>query len=764
MQKNKGMGEEILLSREEKVAVEDKFNKLMEICVRVDPAADTMLIRKALDVAIHAHRFQRRKTGEPYIYHPIEVAQIVCDEMKLDGTSVLCALLHDVVEDNEKDYPIERIQDIFGSEIGFIVTGLTKIRKLQFDHMKVSRETETIQKMVWTIPQDIRVIFIKIADRLHNMRTLHGMSVNKQIEKTAETLHIYAPLAHRLGLYNVKVELEDLGMDYCEHKVYALLKAKSNVRDKEMNGLLKIFKNAVEGRLNEMGFECRFDIRKKSLYTVWKTMNELHLTFDEVYNYSAFRVIFKENGSFPLRQQAFLILSVLSDIYTAKSDSWKDHIKKPMGTGFQAMMIDLMGISSRWTEVQIIPESLSGFADAGYKLSQRFDPKKTVQTELDAWIETVEQQHFEGLDIYRAVDNFQIGLEASLIGCITPKGKLVYIRKGSTVLDFAYHIHSDLGDHCVGATVNLKNENINYVLQDSDQINILTSPLQRPQKEWINIAQTVRARDKIRDYYKKQEKNNISKGRTLFVDFIAENKLDLTEIQKQSLIAKMDCSNEDQFYLKIGEEGLNSKEMLKELRSEQPSILSLQYWIPTNLFGLKDNPLTPVPKAEARNEFDPKIPLHTDQINKFTFGTCCHPIAGEDAVAYREADGNISIHVALCNEALRISAGYGQKLVKIIWGRTDRFVSQRTLEVMGSDNIGIVSDVTNGLSSELVVNISRIHFEAYNGVFRGWVEINVQDNQKLKVVIDRLKKVKHVSSVRLIPQKDFVFPYKENNI
>ena len=757
------MDEEILLSREESEAVENKFRKMMEICVRVDPGADTVLIRKALDVAIHAHRFQRRKTGEPYIYHPIEVSQIVCEEMKLDGTSVLCALLHDVVEDNEKDYPIERIQDLFGAEIGFIVTGLTKIRKLQFDHLKVSRETETIQKMVWTIPQDIRVIFIKIADRLHNMRTLHGMTVNKQIEKTAETLHNYAPLAHRLGLYSVKVELEDLGMEYCEHKVYSVLKAKSNVRDKEMNALLIVFRNTVEGRLNEMGFECKFDIRKKSLYTVWRTMNEHHLTFDEVYNYSAFRVIFKDNGSLPLRQQAFLILSVLSDIYTAKSESWKDHIKKPMGTGFQAMMIDLMGISSRWTEVQIIPESLSGYADAGYKLSQRFDSSKIVKTELDAWIETVEQQHFEGLDIYRAVDNFQIGLEASQIGCITPKGKLVYIRKGSTVLDFAYNIHSDLGDHCAGATVNLRSENITYVLQDSDQINILTSPLQRPQKEWINIAKTVRAKDKIRDYFKKQEKNNISRGRTLFVDFISENKLEVTELQKQALFEKMDCDNEEQFFLKIGEEGLNSKEMLKELKGEQPSIMSLQYWIPSSLFGPKESSLAPVVRSVA-SEFDPKKPLYTDNISRFTLGACCHPMAGEDAVAYREADGNISIHAALCNEALRISAGYGQKLVKIIWGRTDRFVSQRTLEIMGSDNIGIVNDVTNELSSELIVNISRIHFEAYNGVFRGWVEINVQDTQRLTMIIERLKRVKHVSAVRLIPQKDFVFPYKENNI
>jgi len=755
------MDKEILLSLEEREIVEEKFSKMLEICLRIDPNADVAVIRKAMDVAMHAHRFQRRKTGEPYIYHPIEVAQIVCEEMKLDGTSVICALLHDVVEDNEKDYPSEKIEEIFGNDIAFIVSGLTKIRKLQFNHKKVSRETETIQKMVWTIPKDIRVIFIKIADRLHNMRTLYGMGENKQIEKTAETLHIYAPLAYRLGLYSIKVELENLGLEYCEPIVFKELKAKSDERDQQMEWLLAQFKSKVEGKLEELGFRCEFDIRKKSLYTVWKNMNQDHQLFDDAYNYSAFRVIFDDEGPLPTRQQAFIILSVLTQLYFPKAESWLDHLKTPMGNGFQAMMIDLMGIWNKWVEVQIVPKSMLEYADAGYKLSQLFDPSRTVKTDLDLWIETVEQQHHKYSDIYRSVDNFQIGLEASVICCITPKGMPVYMRKGATVLDFAYHIHSELGDQCTGATVNYKNEGIDYVLQNADQINILYSSAQHPLKEWINIAKTVRAKDKIRDYFKKLEKYNTGLGRSLFIDFQRENKLDVTDEQMQALLLTYGCASEEQFYMKVGEEGINTKELLKELKGESTPIMSIPNWILGSLFGSKESSPPPVPKI-LNADFDPKKPLNTDSIERFTFANCCHPIAGEDAVAYKEDDGNISIHTALCDEAIRISAGYGQRLVKLIWGKTDRFVSQRTLEIMGSDNIGIVNNVTSALSSELNVYMSRIHFEAFTGVFRGWIEINVQDSTKLKLIVEKLKKIKHVSNVRQIPPKDDVFPFKEN--
>jgi GTP pyrophosphokinase len=734
---------------DEERQIKTYFELLLRSCPRSQKPEAQERIKKAFRVAHHAHRYQRRKTGEPYIFHPLEVAMIVGNEIKLGTTSVVCAILHDVVEDNPDEYSIEKIRELFDEKTAFIVESLTKIRKL--DNEKISKQSKNFINMLLSIPKDIRVIFIKIADRLHNLRTLDGMIENKQSEKSAETLFIYAPLAHRLGLYNIRSELENLSFKYREPEKYDELVQLVAETQGKRNDLFEEFTHPVRELLIKEGFKFTLNDRNKSLYTTYQLMKKKGIPFEELHNFSAIRIIFEPKENVSERIQCYHIYAVVTGIYPAKCESLRDNVDQPRTNGFEALIVDVMGGNGNWIEVQIMSKRMNELADRGYAAREYFNKNNIHKIIFDNWICSITEQLDNcdniTLDI---LDDFQLNLFSSEIYIFTPKGEIRQLPQGATALDFAFSIHQEIGLHAVQARINYQIKSIDTPLNSHDQVEIITSDKQLPEPKWLSYVKTGKAKSILKKYYNTGNENLIRKGKDILEKSIYSLNISLTDEVINKLVKAFACFDMNELYFKIGENSISTGKIKNELKKE--SLRILPYIIPYFLSSRTKQ----APFQVETKRFDGKRPLEFNpDLMKYSLGSCCNPLANESAIGHLEPDGSFTIHESNCSKAIWLGSNDGEFVVNIKWTKKTNVSFLKRIELKGIDRPRLIFDISSSLSQELNINIKSMSISTKDGSFEGHLDIFVYDKKHLKDVTERLKKVESVNHVKIIDIIDY---------
>ncbi|MCK5028486.1 MAG: bifunctional (p)ppGpp synthetase/guanosine-3',5'-bis(diphosphate) 3'-pyrophosphohydrolase [Bacteroidales bacterium] len=736
---------------DEDAYAEEQYNDLILSCSKHVKVKDIKLIRKAFDLAKESHKGIKRKSGEPYITHPIAVAKIVTSEIGLGATSIACALLHDVVEDTE--YTIEDIDHFFGEKIAAIIDGLTKISGV-FDKQS-SLQAENFRKMLLTLSDDVRVILIKIADRLHNMRTLDSMPANKQLKIAGETIYLYAPLAHRLGLYAIKTELEDLSLKYRHLNVFEEITTKIQINEKKRQQEINRFSLPIIEKLEENNIEFDINGRPKSIFSIWNKMQNKNIPFEEVYDLMAIRIIFKALNRETEKAQCWQIYSLITDTYTPKPDRIRDWISSPKANGYEALHTTVMGPTGKWVEVQIRSERMDTIAERGFAAHWKYKGDKASESELDKWIKKIrEMLENPNSDALEFLDEFKMNLFSSEIMVFTPKGDLKTLPKYSTTLDFAYEIHSEIGNKAIGAKVNHKLVALNHILRSGDQVEIITSNKQKIQNEWLHQVRTAKAKSSITDAIKAETKDRIKKGKKLLETKLKELKVPPSSRVFRKIIPEYDVSTKDELYSKIGS-GIILLENLKKILKKNTKNKLIRYW------GLQISKSSSSGKSKketntsAKNKkFNYKNPLIIKEItesdnNNILIAKCCSPIPGDDVIGYKKPkDNNITIHKSKCPTAIRLMSSEGNYIVPAKWTSQKFLSSLAKLSLNGIDRIGIAADITTVISNELSVNIRKIFIETHDGIFEGEIELYVHNVNDLNNLIMNISKLKGVDSVK----------------
>ena len=712
------------------------------------------IITRAFNFAKHAHRGVRRNSGEPYIMHPIAVARIVSEEIGLGSTSICAALLHDVVEDTE--YTVEDISNLFGPKVSQIVDGLTKISGGIFGD-KASAQTENFKKLLLTMSEDIRVILIKIADRLHNMRTLKYMAPNKQYKIAGETLYIYAPIAYRLGLNKIKMELENLSFKYEHPEEYAAIEEKLAITQAEREKLFANFTAPIKAKLDEMGVKYTLTGRIKSPYSIWRKMQTKHLAFDEIFDILAVRIIFEPHNPKEEANECFSIYIALSQLYSSHPDRFRDWVNQPKTNGYQALHMTLMSRHGEWVEVQIRSQRMDDIAEQGVAAHWKYKEKGYVEEEevdLNHWLyaikEILDDPQPDAMDF---LDAIKLNLYASEIFVFTPKGEIRTMPQGCTALDFAFSIHSVLGTHCIGAKVNHKLVPMNHVLQSGDQVEVLTSKTQNVKPEWLSMVTTAKAKSKIQAILRREERVAHKEGERLMSEFVEREGLTL-DVHNMARLCRMHGFLEyDQLLMALGRGVVTLGEAERNALKGSSSS--------SNILGRlfrsskKDEPqLSPLNTQSLTSggaqEIDKKRPLIlTDEAlqSSYRMADCCHPIPGDDVLGFIDDGGQIVIHQRKCAKAAKLKAAYGNRIVAAQWSTHKLLYFSVSLCIKGIDGVGVVNQITNVISQELNVNMERILIEAHNGIFDGTIRLRVHDVDDIKVICDNLKKLNNVRSV-----------------
>ncbi|OFY92031.1 MAG: GTP pyrophosphokinase [Bacteroidetes bacterium RIFOXYA2_FULL_33_7] len=747
------MGSNKVLSEAEIQEIEKQYDEIIRVCPRCQSDENKALIRKAFDLACEAHKEMRRKSGEPYIWHPIEVAKIVAEEIGLGTKSVICALLHDVVEDT--DYTIEDMEQQFGPKIASIIDGLTKISHV-FDK-ESSLQAENFRKMLLTLSDDVRVILIKLADRLHNMRTLESMPAYKQIKIAGETLFLYAPLAHRLGLYTVKTELEDLSFKYEQEAVYNDILQKLKETENKRVEYINKFSQPIIDKLNEANIDYTITGRPKSVYSIWKKMQNKNVPFEEVYDIFAIRVVFNPINSNPEKTQCWMIYSLVTDIFSPKPDRLRDWVSTPKANGYEALHTTVMGPEGKWVEVQIRSKRMDEIAEKGYAAHWKYKGDGADEGELDKWIKKIRElltnKESSALEF---LDEFKMNLFSSEIYVFTPKGQIKRLPKGATILDFAFDIHSAIGNRAVGAKVNHKLVGLSYQLQSGDQVEIITSEKQTPQKEWLNIVTTAKAKSALKTSFKAERRESIEKGQMIFIDKLAElNRKPAAPIYRK-LFGAYGITTKSELYIQIGM-GTITADDIKKIVLKRSQSKFVRYWQlrvskTTFRFGKRISP-----KKDAEQKINKKIPLIlAENINEdqYIIAKCCSPIPGDDVMGYITPNNSVIVHKKTCPKAIEIMANYGDKIVTAEWTKHKLMASLARIQLKGIDRMGLVNNVTKGISEDLAVNMRAVSFESNDGIFFGFIELYIHDTDDLNNLIKNLKKIKGVDSVVRIEMND----------
>ncbi len=732
---------------EEDKYIQALFDDLLLSCSRKLNDDDKALITKAFNLANEAHKGIRRKSGEPYIVHPIAVAKIVTQEIGLGPTSVVCALIHDVVEDS--DYTIDDIKYLFGEKIAIIIDGLTKISDV-FDK-ELSLQIKNFRKILLTLSDDVRVILIKLADRLHNMRTLESMPLNKQLKIAGETIYIYAPLAHRLGLYAIKTELEDLSIKFRHPQAYKDItsKIKDNVikRQLEINRFSLPIIQKLE--LNNIDFDIAG--RPKSTYSIWQKMQKKNISFDEVYDLMAIRVVFKSNNKESEKAQCWKIYSLITEIYTPKPERIRDWISSPKPNGYEALHVTVMGPMGKWVEVQIRSERMDEIAERGFAAHWKYKGNDSQESEFDKWIkkirEMLENQNSDALEFF---DEFKMNIFSSEIMVFTPKGKLVNLPNQATALDFAYEIHTEIGNKAIGAKVNHKLVPLNFVLSSGDQIEIITSNKKRIQREWQNYVITAKARSCIVKGIKAETKNRIEKGRKLLEEKLNEYKIKLSARVFRKMLPAYEVNSKDELYSKIGS-GLIELNNLKKIIKKNTRNKFIKYWS-LQISKSQTNKQEVALKLEKKINYKNKFVIdEVENESNYRIAKCCNPIPGDAVVGYKNsADELVIIHKSDCSEAIKLMSSDGNHVLSVNWKSHKILSFLSKLQVDGIDRIGIIKDITKIISEVLSVNIRMIHIETYDGIFEGTIELYVHSVADLNNLIMNLGKIKGVNLVKRI--------------
>lgn len=712
------------------------------------------IITKAFNFARQAHKGVRRLSGEPYIMHPIAVAQIACSEMGLGSTSICAALLHDVVEDT--DYTVEDIENIFGARIALIVDGLTKISGGIFGD-QTSAQAENFKKLLLTMSNDIRVILIKICDRLHNMRTLESQPANKQYKIAGETLYIYAPLANRLGLNKIKTELENLSFKFEHPERYAAIEHQLQSTQDSRDMLFDKFTGPIRKVLDGMGVKYQIKARVKSPYSIWRKMEAKHVTFDQIYDILAVRIILTPKDRNNEVDECFKIYTTLCKIYKSHPDRVRDWINTPKANGYQAIHVTLMSRQGRWIEVQIRSDRMDEVAEQGFAAHWKYKEGNEImedESELSNWLRTIkdilDDPQPDAMDF---LDAIKMNLFASEIFVFTPKGEIKTMPAGSTALDLAFLLHTELGSHCIGAKVNHKLVPLSHKLDSGDQVEILTSNSQRVQPSWINFATTARAKSKIQSILRKEGRELQKKGEQILKDFLENNSIDFTSSVADTLCEFHSIDKYDKLLSAIGDRSviLGEKDIDEINGRRKPA--SGKKWRKYVPFLSKDKGKQEESKPNyfiVTEGFNRKKPIYItdDSINQFVFRQCCHPIPGDDVLGFIDRKNRIEIHKRSCPVASKLKSGYGNRILDAKWDMHKRLLFDATIAIRGIDRIGMLNEVTKVISEQLNVNIHKITISCDQGIFDGSLEILVHDRDDVKVIMKKLKAIKGLQEIK----------------
>ena len=718
------------------------------------------IITKAFNFARQAHKGVRRLSGEPYIMHPIAVAQIACEEVGLGSTSICAALLHDVVEDT--DYTTEDLENIFGPKIAQIVDGLTKISGGIFGE-QASAQAENFKKLLLTMSDDIRVILIKICDRLHNMRTLESQPANKQYKIAGETLYIYAPLSNRLGLYKIKSELENLSFQYEHPDEYKSIKAKLASTEASRRELFDQFTAPIEEALKQMNIKYEIKERVKTPYSIWSKMQNKHVTFDEIYDILAVRIIFTPNKREEEVNECFNIYVAISKIYKSHPDRLRDWLSHPKANGYQALHVTLMSKQGRWIEVQIRSDRMNEIAEQGFaahwKYKDGMEKEFTEdETELNEWLRTIKEILDDPQpDAMDFLDAIKLNLFASEIFVFTPKGEIKTMPAGCTALDFAFSIHTFLGSHCIGAKVNHKLVPLSHKLNSGDQVEILTSKSQHVQASWINFVSTAKAKAKIQAILRRDGREIQKRGEEIFEEFLKKNDIENTLAAADQLAAFHEERNREEFFQSLGEKTiLLGEKDLDELQGKNVGENGKKGWRRLIPFLGRDKQK----KEDATTQdlfvvtdgFNRKKPIYIndDNIGQFKFRHCCHPIPGDDILGFIDNKHRIEIHKRACPVAAKLKSSYGNRILDAKWDMHKRLFFDATIHIEGIDRMGMVMDISSVISSQMNVNMHKFTITSEEGVFDGSIELRVHDRENVKEIIDQLKKIEGLQEVTQI--------------
>lgn len=737
--------------------IQDGFNDLLKDYENSNHRHKVERITKAFVFARQAHEGVKRRSGEPYIMHPIAVAKIVCSEMGLGSTSICAALLHDVVEDTE--YTVEDIRNMFGDKIAQIVDGLTKISGGIFGE-QASAQAENFRKLLLTMSDDIRVILVKIADRLHNMRTLGFMLPAKQFKIAGETLYLYAPLAHRLGLFSIKTELEDLSFKYEHPQEYETIRRKLEATAPARELLFKHFAEPVDARLKAMGMQYEMKARVKSIYSIWNKMQAKKVAFEDIYDIYAVRIIFDPQPGVDEKNQCWDIYSVITDIYRIRSDRIRDWVSRPKANGYQALHLTVMGTDGQWVEIQIRSRRMNDIAEKGFAAHWKYKENHVEEdTELDKWLQTIteilESPDPNALDF---LDTIKLNLFSSEIFVFTPKGDLKTLPQGATALDFAYALHSDVGNKCIGAKVNHRLVPLSHKLSSGDQVEVLTSRSQMPQADWLNFVTTARAKAKITAAVRRVRKEAIESGEAKVLVACRRSEVEPTSQNLDKLAMCYGFSKRDDLYYSVEKGEVELPENIGKLFREQDGSGLFKYVKQALRRATKYAKSAPEekndePQAQEKPAYDTKKPyvLKEEAFERnYVIAECCKPIPGDETLGFVNDDGNVVVHKRSCPVATRLKSSFGERILNTVWSDHQLSSFEATLEVKGIDSLGVLNEMTKIISEEFNVYIIRLLIEAKDGVFEGRIKLKVHDVEDIQKLCVRLSKIENIKSVSRI--------------
>ena len=733
--------------------INQAFHELLNDYLSTKHRKKVEIITKAFNFANQAHKGIKRRSGEPYIMHPIAVASIVCNEIGLGSTSICAALLHDVVEDT--DYTVEDIENIFGPKIAQIVDGLTKISGGIFGD-RASAQAENFKKLLLTMSNDIRVILIKIADRLHNMRTLGSMLPNKQYKIAGETLYIYAPLANRLGLYKIKTELENLSFKYEHPEEYAEIEEKLNATAAERDKVFNDFTAPIRTQLDKMGLKYRILARVKSIYSIWNKMQTKHVPFEEIFDLLAVRIIFEPRNEEEELNDCFDIYVSISKIYKPHPDRLRDWVSHPKANGYQALHVTLMGNNGQWIEVQIRSERMNDVAEQGFAAHWKYKEGggSEDEGELEKWLKTIKEILDDPQpDAIDFLDTIKLNLFASEIFVFTPKGELKTIPQNSKALDFAFSLHTDIGSHCIGAKVNHKLVPLSHKLQSGDQVEILTSKSQRVQPQWEVFATTARARAKIAAILRKERKANQKIGEEILSEFLKKEEIRPDDSVIEKLRKLHNAKNEEELLAAIGSKAIILGEADKnELKEKQTS--NWKKYL-TFSFGNSKEKQQEEKEPQEKEKINPKQVLKLTEESlqkKYIMAECCHPIPGDDVLGYVDENDRIIIHKRQCPVAAKLKSSYGNRILATEWDTHKELSFLVYIYIKGIDSMGLLNEVTQVISRQLNVNIRKLTIETEDGIFEGKIQLWVHDVEDVKTICNNLKKIQNIKQVSRVEE------------
>jgi GTP pyrophosphokinase len=743
------MGNKDIFDEEDKKLIQAEYDSLINNLLRCKQPGDREMIDKAFKIANEAHWNMRRKSGEPYIIHPISVAKIVNQEIGLGAKSIATALLHDVVEDT--DYSIEDVKRDFGPKIASLIDGLTKISGTYNKENSSSMQAENFRKMLMTLSDDMRVILIKIADRLHNMRTLDSMPEHKKMKIAGETIFLYAPLAHRLGLYAIKSELEDLSFKFRQPQIYEEIASKLKHSEKKFYALINKFSLPIIDKLTNAGIEFDISGRPKSIFSIWKKMQSKNVPFEEIYDVLAIRVVFEPVQGILEKTQCWNIYSMITDSYLPKPDRLRDWVSRPKPNGYEALHVTVMGPEGKWVEVQIRSRRMDEVAERGYAAHWKYKGDTAQESELDKWIKKIRTMLENPLeDPIEFLDEFKMNLFSSEIMVFTPKGTLVSLPKGASTLDFAYEIHTEIGNKAIGAKINYKLNPISAVLMSGDQVEIITSDIAKPEKEWLSFVRTSKAKEAIKDALKTETTNRIQKGMEILEAKLKElGVVPNAEIVRKLMLA-YDMPNKDELYSGI-ELGIIDLENLKKIVRKNTGKNIIKYW-ELKLIGSKKETKEVHEKSE---KIDSSVPfLLRENVENaeqsYEIAKCCNPIPGDEVIGYLSPEGPIVIHKPKCPVAIRIMSNEGNRIIAVKWAMHKLVSFLARISMSGIDRIGLVNEITNIISSELKVNMTNINISVQNGIFDGTIDLYVHHTKDLNNLILKISNIKGIENVKRV--------------